>query len=84
MNYFSADWHLGDQRLQILNRHKLYDLEAKQSLRLLRTSIIFEIIGQLEDGDTLWHLGDVGLDEKEIEKAIKMQKPKLDSEKENV
>lgn len=54
MNYFTADWHLGDDRvvneINLLMRNKTsYGQWVNIKNNLL----------ELKEGDTLWHLGDV-------------------------
>ena len=53
MKYFTADWHLGDERQNILVRP--FESAEEQDLAIFTKFIR----SGFEDGDELWHLGDV-------------------------
>ena len=58
MEYFTADWHLGDDRIGIDGKPNLFYRPFK-SVAEQDHLIIEKFMLSFNDGDTLWHLGDV-------------------------
>lgn len=59
MKYFTSDWHLGDPRLGINGKPNLFYRPFK-SIEEQNTVILDSFFkSSFEDGDELWHLGDV-------------------------
>jgi calcineurin-like phosphoesterase family protein len=59
MNYFTADWHLGDPRIGIDGKPNLFYRPFKSIHEQNQTIIDSFRKSDFKDGDTLWHLGDV-------------------------
>jgi calcineurin-like phosphoesterase family protein len=58
MIYFTADWHLGDNRIGVEGKPNLLQRPFSSVLEMNET-IIGNFCKTFKDGDTLYHLGDV-------------------------
>ena len=59
MKWFTSDWHLGDDRIGINGKLNLF-FRPFESVGEQNERIVFNFIESgFEDGDELWHLGDV-------------------------
>jgi calcineurin-like phosphoesterase family protein len=59
MNYFTADWHLGDPRIGIDGKPNLFYRPFKSINEQNHAIMDGFFNSDFKDGDTLWHLGDV-------------------------
>lgn len=58
MIYFTSDWHLGEDRIGINGKPNLF-YRPFNSIDQQDNTIISNFISKFKDGDTLYHLGDV-------------------------
>ena len=58
MTYFTADWHLGEERIGINGKPNLF-YRPFTSIVQQNDTIMNNLYSVFKDGDTLWHLGDV-------------------------
>lgn len=59
MKYFTADWHLGDDRIGINGKPNLFYRPFKSVNEQNNAILDGFFYSDFEDGDELWHLGDV-------------------------
>ena len=63
--YFTSDWHLGEDRIGINGKPNLF-YRPFDSIRTQNDTIVRNFRNVFNDGDVLWHLGDVLYDKEDI------------------
>lgn len=72
MIYYTSDWHLGDDRLGINDKPNVF-YRPFSSVEENNRVIMKNLYNVFKDGDILWHLGDVIVDDLEGSEANLMQ-----------
>lgn len=83
MRYFISDTHLGDPRLGIEQGKPNVFFRPFTSIMQENTEILLSILNTLKEGDELWHVGDVIVDNK-YEFLLKIMKESLPNVKMNL
>lgn len=68
MIYYTSDWHLGDDRLGISGKPNVF-YRPFSSVEENNSTIMKNLYKDFRDGDTLWHLGDVIVGDKDGSEA---------------